>query len=102
MSKNSNRFIMSKNSKIRARGKYILVEVDSDETRVSKHGIVTPTNVEQEKKSIGTVLSVGDQIKDIKKGDRVIFGTYAGDSVKMEDSEYKLLHDDDILAFLEK
>lgn len=83
------------------RGKYILVEPDKEEKRLSESGLATPENEEQEKKSIGTVLGVGDQIKDIKKGDRVVYGTYAGDTLKMKDDELKLLHDDDVLAFLE-
>ena len=92
---------MAKNNlKIQPRGKYVLVEVDKEESRVSKSGLVTPANVEQERKSIGTVVGAGDQINDIKKGDRVIFGTYAGDPVKMDGVEYKLLLDEDVLAFI--
>lgn len=88
-----------KKTTIIPRGKYILVETDKEEKRLSEAGLATPDNEEQEKKSIGTVIAVGD-VKDIKKGDRVVYGTYAGDTIKMKDEEFKLLHDDDVLAFL--
>mgnify|MGYP003395933065 CR=1 FL=1 len=90
---------------IRPRGKYILVQPDPEKSRVSAHGLVTPSNIEQEKKSVGTVIAVGPEIKDVKKGNHVIYGTYAGERIKQNEGikevEYVLLHDDDVLAFLE-
>ena len=88
--------------KIYPRSKQILVKPDSEESRESESGILTPDNVEQEKKSIGTVVEVGSEIKDISKKDRVIFGTFAGDRIKFKENlkevEYVILHDEDVLA----
>lgn len=97
---------MSKIPKIIPRGKQILVKQDAEKKRVSEYGIVTPTNVEQERKSVGTVLAVGPEIKDVKKGDRVIYATFAGDKISFGDSGKKevdlvLLLDDEVLAFIE-
>lgn len=95
---------MSK-QKIRPRAKQVLVKPDPEESRESEHGILTPTNVEQEQKSIGEVIAVGPEIKDIKVGDRVVYGAYAGEKVKLRDSskdvDYVLLFDEDVLAFIE-
>lgn len=91
---------MSKKISIKPRTKQILVKPDGEDSRESEYGIITPPRVEQEQKAIGTVLAVGPDVKDIKKGDRVIFGVYAGDSIKMDGVDYKLLHDEDVLAFL--
>lgn len=88
------------------RSKMILVQPDDEKSRESKGGILIPGNVEQEQKTIGTVLAADTDIKDVKKGDRVIFGTYAGDKVKLrgeggKEVTYFLLHDEDVLAFIE-
>jgi len=89
-----------KTPKILPRGKYILVKPDEEKTYESANGVFMPGNVEQEKKSIGKVLSVGSEIKDVKRGDHVIFGMFAGDKIELKKVEYVLLHDDDVLAFL--
>lgn len=93
-----------KTIKIIPRVKQVLVKPDPAESRLSAHGLATPSNVEQEQKAIGTVIEVGPDIKDIKKGDRVIYGAFAGEKIKLKEStkevEYVLLFDEDILAFI--
>ena len=58
--------------------------------------------LDKEKKAEGKVLAVGDGEKimklGIKEGDRVIFGKYAGEEVKIENKEYKVLGHEDVLA----
>lgn len=92
--------------KIRPRAKQVLVQPDEEAPRESAHGILTPSNIEQEQKAIGTVLAVGDGINDIKKGDKVIYGAYAGEKLKLPDStkefDYLLLFDEDVLAFIDE
>ncbi|HEX3595456.1 MAG TPA: co-chaperone GroES, partial [Polyangiaceae bacterium] len=39
---------------------------------------------------------------DIKKGDRVLFGKYAGTEVKIENVEHLILREEDILGVIEK
>lgn len=72
---------------------------------VTKSGIVLPDTVEKEKKEQGEVISIGDGEKikklNLKVGDKVIFGKYAGDEVEIEDVEYKVLKDEDVLAVIE-
>ena len=96
---------MSKKVKIIPRGKYILVTPDPEKSRVSDSGIVTPDNIEQEQKAIGTVEAVGSDVKGVKKGDRVIYGAFAGEKIKVsenlkENPDYILLFDEDVLAFI--
>ena len=38
---------------------------------------------------------------DVKKGDRIIFGKYAGNEIKLDGEEYQLLRETDILAVYE-
>ena len=72
-------------------------------------GIVLPDNA-REKPARGTVVSVGDgRILDdgsrgalqVKAGDRVIFSSYAGDTFSIEDEEFLLMREDDLLAVIE-
>ncbi len=90
----------NKTKQIIPRGKQILVKPDIEKEMATSEGVYKPSNTEQEKKSYGSVISVGVEIKDVKKGDKVIFGTFAGDPIILDEVEYRLLHDEDVLAFL--
>jgi chaperonin GroES len=69
-------------------------------------GIVLPDSA-KDKPQRGEVVAVGDgHVKKdgtrvaltVKEGDRVIFSSYAGDEIKINDDEYLLLRESDILA----
>lgn len=89
---------------IKPRGKMLLVQKDEAQSRTSVHGISAPPNSEMEENSFGTVVAVGDAIADVKKGDRVIFGMYAGEKLIKDDKgkkvEYRLLEDEFVIAFI--
>ena len=90
--------------KIIPRGARILVKRDDAKGGVSEYGIVTPENVEKEQKAYGTVVEAGPDINDVKKGDRVVYGAYAGEDIEQDEKGkivmYKLLDDEDVIAFL--
>lgn len=93
----------SNKQKVLPRGKYMLIQVEPPEDLKQKNGLIVPANTDQEQKAQGEVLEVGDQVgKDIKKGDTVIFGAYAGENLTTDEDgekiDYKLLHDDDVIA----
>jgi len=73
---------------------------------VTKSGIVLPDTV-KEKPQDGTVVAVGPGRVDdkgvrvpleLKKGDRVIYAKYAGTEIKIDNDEYIILRESDILA----
>ncbi len=86
-------------------GDRIIVKAVAEE-EVTKSGIVLPDTVEKEKKEEGEIVAVGDGEKvkklGLKTGDRVIFGKYSGEEVKIEEVEYKVLKEEDVLAKVEK
>jgi len=86
------------------RGKYVLIKPISKDSTETENGIIIPSMVEQEQKSQGEVVGAGLEVKDIKRGDIVIFGAYAGESVKVKEGketvDYKLIFDEDIIAFI--
>ncbi|GAB4137292.1 MAG: co-chaperone GroES [Planctomycetota bacterium] len=85
----------------------VLKILESEE--VSAGGIVLPDTA-KEKPQRGKVTAVGEgkrnkdgkRIKpDVKKGDVVLFGKYAGSDVKVDGEDYKILRENEILARLE-
>ena len=80
------------------------------EEEKTKGGIIIPDTA-KEKPVEGEVLAVGNgkvledgTVKklDVKVGDRVLFGKYAGTEVKLEGEETLIVREEDILAVLEK
>ena len=91
--------------KLKPLGDRIIVKPVTEE-EVTKSGIVLPDTVEKEKKEEGEVIAIGDGEKiaklNLKEGDRVIFGKYSGEEVTIDEVEYKVLKEEDVLAKIEK
>jgi chaperonin GroES len=86
----------------------VLVRRLEEETK-SAGGIVIPDNA-KEKPSRGEVLAVGNgkpldngdvRALDVKVGDKVLFGKYAGNEVKVEGEELLVMREDDIMGIIE-
>ena len=92
--------------KITPRHKQILIKPDEKKSYVSENGITAGQAEEKEVKSIGEVIAIGYEISDVHIGDRVIYGTFAGDFIKVGESEddydFVIVHDDDVLAIIEE
>ena len=95
-------------SKVRPLGDKILLKRVEAETK-TKSGIVLP-EAAKEKPKRGTVIAVGDgKLLDsgerakfqVKKGDEVIFASYAGTEIKIDNEEYLVLSEDEVLAILD-
>ncbi len=80
-----------------------------EEERMSAGGIVIPDSA-AEKPDRGEVIAVGNgkitdsgdiRALDIKVGDKVLFGKYAGTNVKIDDEEYLVMKEDDVIAVIE-
>jgi chaperonin GroES len=94
--------------KIRPLHDRVLVE-RIEEQEVRRGGIIIPDTA-KEKPQEGRVIAVGtgkvteDGKKiplDVKSGDRILFGKYSGSEVKLDDKEYLILREEDVLAILE-
>ncbi len=90
--------------KLKPLGNRIVVEPLTEE-ETTKAGIILPETVDKEKKAEGKVIAIGDGEKikklGLKAGDKVLFGKYAGEEVKVDEVEYKILTDEDVLAVIE-
>ncbi|MDR3348167.1 MAG: co-chaperone GroES [Acidaminococcales bacterium] len=86
----------------------VIIEVLAKEEK-TKSGIVLPDSAKekpQEGKIIaagsGKILENGQRVPiDVKAGDKVIFSKYAGTEVKVDEKEYLILSERDILAVVE-
>ena len=100
------------NINIKPLGDRILLEPLRDEEREgkTKSGIVIPDTVEKEKSERGKVIAVGPgRVTDdgklipmtVKKGQKVIFSKYGPDEIKIQDKEYYIIKEENILAIIE-
>src|SRR5436853_42147 len=81
-----------------------------DEGEQIRGGIIIPDSA-KEKPQEGEVIAVGAGKKldsgervalDVREGDRVLFGKYAGTEVKLDDQDYLIMREDDILGVIER
>ncbi len=86
----------------------ILVQRVGEEEK-TKGGIIIPDTA-KEKPAEGKVVAVGKGKVDengkrialeIKKGDRILFGKYSGSEVKIEDKEYLIMREEDVLGIID-
>jgi chaperonin GroES len=80
-----------------------------EEKETRKGGIIIPDSA-KEKPQEGKVIAVGngkvsDEGKkiplDVKTGDKILFGKYSGSEVTLDDVEYLILREEDVLCILE-
>ena len=92
---------------IRPLGERVLIVLVKEE-EVSKGGIIIPDSA-KEKPQEGKVIAVGTGKLDengkvvpfnVKKGDLVLMPKYGGTEVKIDDKEYQIVREDDILAII--
>ena len=87
----------------------IIVERVEEETTTAG-GIIIPDTVSKEKPQEGKIIAAGKGKVtpegkvlplDVKEGDRVLFGKYAGSEIKIDGVEYLIMREDDILGVVE-
>jgi chaperonin GroES len=79
----------------------------AEQEEVSKGGIILPDTA-KEKPQQGEVIAVGPGKTEngtliepqVKKGDKVLYGKYSGTEVTVDDNEYLIVRESDILAIL--
>ena len=93
--------------KVKPLGDKVLVKRLEAEAK-TKGGIVLPDTAKEKPKE-GKIIAVGDgKLLDdgkrakfqVKKGDRILFASYAGTEIKIDGEEYLIMSEDDILAVI--
>lgn len=86
----------SSKMKIKPRGSSVLVKPVTQQDKLG--GLLLPDTSKQERPNEGSVLSVGPKVKDLKKGDKIIFNPYGFEEYKMEDEKVYLMEEKEIYA----
>jgi chaperonin GroES len=77
---------------------------------MKKGGIIIPDTA-KEKPQQGKVIAVGDGRRDekgnkipldVKKGNIILFGKYAGTEIRLMEKDYLIIREDDVLGIVEK
>ena len=101
---------MSNKVRIRPLGDRVLIEPLAKEEK-TKSGIIIPGTADKERPEQGVVIAVGegritdDGVKQpmiIKKGQKVIFSKYGPDEIKVDNKEYLIVSESNILAVIEE
>ena len=80
------------------------------EEEVTKSGIVLPDTLNKEKPQQGEIIAVGPGKKDdegkmiemsVKIGDKILFSKYSPNEVKIDNEEYLVMRESDVLAIIE-
>ena len=88
----------------------VVVEPITEE-EASKAGIVLPDTMEKERPERGKVVEVGPGkllkngdrgTMSVKSGDEIMFKKYSPEEIKVDDKDYLIISESDILAILEK
>jgi chaperonin GroES len=92
-------------AKLRPLGDRVVIKPTPRE-EMTKSGIVLPDTA-KEKPQEGEVIAVGNGKildngtkvpLDVKAGDKILFGKYSGTDIKIDDEEYLILREDEVLA----
>jgi chaperonin GroES len=95
--------------KLRPLGDRVIVKAMSKEEKTAS-GIILPDTVDKERPEQGEVMAIGPgkllengsrAAMNVKVGDKVVFKKYAPDEVKVEQEEYLVLSESDIMAVME-
>jgi len=74
---------------------------DQEAGTVSVSGIIIPDSAKKEKPEQGRVMAIGPKVKEVKKGDLVLFTQYAPNEIKVDGKELLVIKEEDILAIIE-
>ena len=80
------------------------------ENEITKAGIVLPDTIDKERPEKGEIIAVGEgkllengqrAPMSVKIGDKVMFKKYSPDEIKIDDQEYLIVSQNDILAIID-
>ncbi|MBZ0158475.1 MAG: co-chaperone GroES [Alphaproteobacteria bacterium] len=78
----------------------VVVKYSDEELEKTAGGIYVP-DVAKEKPQKGTIEAVGSEVQEVKAGDKVLFDKYSGSKIKIDDTEYLIVKEEDLLGIIE-
>jgi len=72
----------------------------SEEAEKTAGGIYIPESA-KEKPQKGVIEAVGSEVKEIKIGDIILFDKYSGSKINIDNNEYLIIKEEDILGIIQ-
>ena len=86
--------------KISPLGENVLVKLAKEMSK-TRSGIVLPESGNKERPQEGKVIAIGDDKKiKVKKNQTILFAKYSGTEIKLDEEDYLILKNEDILAVI--
>ena len=86
--------------KIRPLKDRVVIRYSEEQEEKTAGGIYVP-DVAKEKPQKGTVEAVGLEVKEVKAGNQVLFDKYSGSKIKIDNIEYLIVKEEDLLGIIE-
>lgn len=86
--------------KIRPLKDRVVVRYSEEQEEKTAGGLYVP-DVAKEKPQKGTVEAVGSEVKEVKAGNSVLFDKYSGSKIKIDNVEYLIVKEEDLLGIIE-
>ncbi|HKN19537.1 MAG: co-chaperone GroES [Dissulfurispiraceae bacterium] len=86
--------------KIRPLKDRVVIRYSEEQEEKTAGGIYVP-DVAKEKPQKGTVEAVGSEVKEVKAGNQVLFDKYSGSKIKIDNLEYLIVKEEDLLGIIE-
>ena len=83
---------------IKVLGDRVLILPDPAE-KMTKSGLYIPDTA-QEKPTTGTVVGAGGDCKEVRNGDRVMYGKFAGTEIELNGEKLRMVRESDIFAIV--
>jgi chaperonin GroES len=77
-------------------GDYVVATAEEASTKTAS-GLYLPDNA-AEKPKTAKIVAIGKDVKQVKAGDRIVYKSYSTTEVKVNNDEYILVKEEDILA----
>lgn len=71
----------------------------TEEMEKTAGGLYIPDSA-KEKPQSGKVEAVGDDVKSLKVGDKILFDRYSGSKISIDNTEYLIIKEEDVLGIL--
>ncbi len=71
----------------------------SDEPEKTSSGLYIP-DAAKEKPQQGNIEAIGSEVKEVKIGNTILFDKYSGSKIKLDDQDYLILKEEDILGII--
>lgn len=78
----------------------VVIRYSEEQEEKTAGGIYVP-DVAKEKPQKGTVEAVGSEVKEVKAGNQVLFDKYSGSKIKIDNIEYLIVKEEDLLGIIE-